>query len=134
MGFRLINPDMTAGTGVHPAASTLPQTIKTFTLNASDDEYIGIIATIDIVGGGSAPTAQALPIILNIGANSFTDYWWMTTTTSTKYCMTLFILAESRAGDTCTVQLGGGLTGDANTTVNCSNWAIFAASGTQQGT
>lgn len=140
MGYRTIYADMTAGTAVCPAASTLPQACKSWTLNVTDDEYITVTATFSVVTvAATGIVFQDIPLQITIGANTFTAnvrpaQGAVTSVASVKTLYTVPFTAVSRAGDLCTAGLAGGLTADSATIVNVIGWKINAESGTAQGT
>jgi hypothetical protein len=141
MGYRTIFVDETAGTAVAPAASTLPQACKSWTLNVTDDEYITVTAKFSVVtisATGVVFQAGGLPLQIAIGANVYTAFvsplQGAATNLQSRNLYTVTFTAVSRAGDTCTAGLGGGLTADSATIVNVIGWKINAESGTQAGT
>jgi hypothetical protein len=137
MGFRTIFNDVTAGTAVNPAVSTIPQVIKTFNLDVTDDELIAITALVRVtVGSGAASTAQTINLIVTVGSNTYSVPYAVTSTianASDDY-VTIVFPCVSRAGDTVNVQLGGGNTADTHTVVNVLGFFIQAWSGGRGGT
>jgi hypothetical protein len=136
MGYRIIFVDMAAGSAVSPAASTIPQVIKPWTLNVTDDEYVTVTATFAVITTGGGSVLQDLPLFITIGTNTFTVFVrpMVPTNVILKSAHTITFTAVSRAGDQVNVGLTGGLTADANTSVNVIAFKIAAESGTQQGT
>jgi hypothetical protein len=141
MGYRIIYVDMTTGTAVNPSSNTLtaPQTIKSWQLDASDDEYITVFAEFSIQQFASTNIViQAIPLILNIGANTYqVNVSPATTATNvgaTRIIQPLWFTAVSRAGDLVTAQLGVAGSSDSGTYVNVTGFKIVAESGTRQGT
>jgi len=133
---------MTPGTAVSPSNNTLtaPQTIKTFTLDVSDDEYITVSAEFLIQSFAATNiVAQAVPLVLNIGATNTTVNARVpasaTNTAGTQaQVVPLWLTATSRNGDTVTAQLGVAGAIDAGTTVNVIGFKVAAESGTRAGT
>lgn len=130
--------------GVKPVSSTLtsPQTIKTYTLDVSDDEYITVFAEFFIQTGTASATnfvIQDIPLILNIGATSKTlNVRFPFTATNiggiNRMVVPITLTAVSRGGDTVTAQLGASNADDNGTFVNVTAFKIVAESGTRQGT
>jgi len=133
MGFRCIFVDMVASTpAVSPAASTLPQTMKTYNLDVSDDEYILVLADV-MVNTVAGAAAQTVNLLTNIGAQTQTiPMKTLNQTNAIQYGVQF--AAVSRNGDTVTIQIAGGLTPDANTTIQTTSVLICGMSGTRSGT
>jgi hypothetical protein len=123
LGAYLIFQDQTAGTPVHPATTTIPQVIKTWTLDQSDAFLIMVIAVIRITGAGSG-TAQAVNPAITIGSNTLAFPFNSKVAADDDYVTATF-LAESRAGDVVTVQLNASAGADANTSVNVMSFNIL---------
>lgn len=122
MGAYLIYQDQTLGTPVHPTTSTVPQVIKTWTLDQSDAFLIRVEAVIRITTLGTS-TAQAINPTITIGANSLAFPLNTKAAIDDDYITAIF-LAESRAGDVVTVQLNASAGADANTSVNVYSFNI----------
>lgn len=134
MGFRTIWNDVTAGTAVNPATSTIPQVIKTFNLDVTDDELIAVIATFTITNSAT-PTAQSINLQIIVGPNTYSVPFAQKAIVNPTSIITIMFPCVSRAGDTVNVQLGGGAgAGDASTSVNVVGFYIQAWSGGKGGT
>lgn len=122
MGRYLITADYTDGTGVTVSNSTVPQVIKTWTLDQSDAYNIIVTAVFRVTGAGSG-TAQAINPTITIGSNVRTFAFNSKVAADDDY-ITVVYAAESRAGDVVTAQLNGSAANDANTTVNVKSFII----------
>jgi hypothetical protein len=123
LGAYLIYNDQTDGTGVTPATTTVPQVIKTWTLDQSDAFLIMVIAVFRITGAGSGAPQVVNPTI-TIGTNVRTFAYNSKVAADDDY-ITAVYMAESRAGDVVTAQLNASAGADANTTVNVKTFQIF---------
>lgn len=130
MGFRTIWNDVTAGTAVNPATSTIPQVIKTFNLDVTDDELINVTALFRVLS--AAATSQTINLVIVVGPNTYSLPFKYIATGDAYICATFPCV--SRAGDTVNVQLGGGATADAAASVNVYGFFIQAWSGGKGGT
>jgi hypothetical protein len=126
LGQYLIFQDQVDGTGVTVSNSTVPQVIKTYTLDQSDAFLIKVTAVFRITGAGSG-TAQAVNPTITIGANTRTFAFNSKVAADDDYLTAVF-LAESRAGDIVTAQLNASAATDANTTVNVKTLEIAQTS------
>jgi len=136
---------MSPGTAVNPSSNTLtaPQTIKTYPLDVTDDEYVTVQAEFYISQFvGSPALLQAIPLVLNIGANTTTVNVRVPVPSGTatnalgnqQMVVPLWLTAVSRGGDIVTAQLGVAAAGDTGTYVNVIGFKIVAESGTRSGT
>lgn len=133
MGFRVIQVDSSAGTAVNPAASTLPQVIKTYPLSQTDDEWISVYALFTITTTSSA-LANNIPLQIVVGPNTYSVTYTTVNTTAGTGFAPLFFKVISRAGDTINVQIGGGLTADTHASINVVAFYVSAESGYPGGT
>ena len=131
MGRYLIAQLNTSGVGgvefqdsstVTVSNSTVPQVLKTWTLDQSDAYWIIVTAQFRITSTASS-TVQAVNPTITIGSNTRT-FPFNTKASADDDYVTITYGAESRAGDVVTAQLNGSAGTDANTSVTCKTFVI----------
>lgn len=123
MGRYLIFSDFTDGTGVTVSNSTVPQVIKTWTLDQSDAYNIIVTAVFRITTAATTGVAQAVNLTVTIGSNTRTFAFNSKAAIDDDYVSVIYA-AESRAGDVVTAQLNGSASNDTQTTVNVKTFLI----------
>lgn len=122
MGRYLIFSDYSSGSQVTVSNSTVPQVIKTWTLDQSDAYNILVTAIFSITTTGTS-VAQAVNPTITIGSTTRTFQYNSKAATDNDYITAVFA-AESRAGDVVTAQLNASAANDAQTNVNVLTFLI----------